>query len=496
MIKSDVKDIRKDIKYHTFRGVDGLLELIHSFGTRGRVIVVYFDPDIDGVIAGLLVCKFLSRLGKCFKWKINSNRSHDWQIPYEKCAGFDFIAVDFKITAEQVEGIVRGGGNLISMDHHINGDKFIESHFDEKIGRVINNQYGFEEADGRYLSGAGVVFEVLRVIDSEFDTLENRALVGITLLSDIRDIENSSARGYLYDLYHHPYKGYIKYLIDHTMGGKDYTFGVPRMDRSFVDYKFSPALNSCLRFNEESMVVEFILGSGIIDLGCRTAQKELVEKLVERSRVVELKNSRFVFFGVKDFLEYSHVLSNFVGLTASKYLDGVKSVVAASIGIDGKVSRASFRGRINGLGYLDRLVERVYGVGHESAFGIKEFEPSEELLNWVDATVGCVEKDSNYKRRVKNVSNLSMFVLNGGKHIGLDNSYSLSQNWTYLKYTGSNIKKKRSSYKCQEYNVDGVSILCFDKNLNFENGLILPMVERGNLSFYLDCKYVPDLELP
>lgn len=495
MLRSDVKDIRRDIKYHTFRGVDGLLELIYSFAKQTKFIIVYFDPDIDGVMAGLLVCKFLSKHKIPFRWKINSNRQHDWQIPLEKCGGISVIAVDFRISESEVKDIVSNGCNLVSMDHHVNGDNYIEYSMNGRIGRVINNQYPFEESDSRYLSGAGVVFETLRVLDSEFDTLENRALVGITLLSDIRDIENDSARGYLYDLYHHPYRGYIKYLIENTIGDKDYLFGVPRMDRNFVDFKFSPALNSCLRFNEESMVVEFILGSGILDLGCRDAQKELVSNIVKKAKVLELKNLRAVFFYVKDFLEYSSVLSNFVGLVASKHLDGKRSVIAASIDSKNNVSRASFRGNINGLSYLDSLSSLIHGVGHESAFGIKEFIPTKSLLLGANELCSKVEKDSNYKIRVRKVSNLSMFVANGGKGIGIENCYCLGQNRTYLKYTGKNIVKKRSSYKCQEYALDGVSVLCFDIELNFDNALILPIVERGFLSFYLDVRQPVDLEL-
>ena len=475
------------IKNHTFQGIDKVKDILSRMGDS---IIVYFDPDVDGVIAGYLVCKFCAKIGKSFEWYINSNRSHDWSLPIESVAGKDIIAVDFIIQKDLIIKLCDAGCNVISMDHHKNSRRLISYMSGCGTGGVvINNQYENEEEDSRYLSGAGVVFETLVAVDPEFDTPLNRQLVGITLLSDVRDIENPLAEGYLYSLYTAKYKGFIRKLIDATVG-TDYEFGVPRMDRNFVDYKFSPAVNSSLRFNMQDDVVGFMLGTNELDLEWRERQKELVRELVGGTRVVELNHLRVCFFYEGDFPEYVDVLSNFVGLVANQYLDGSKSVICYMISVKGSgtpyVKRASFRGNISGLNYNSELSGVFICLGHESAFGIKGLVPSRDTFLRVDYICGKVEKDSGYQKKVINVENLSMFINNGAYRIAEDNMYKLSQNRTYIKYTGKAIKVRRSGSKYIEYSINGIPVIGFDSNMNVEDCLILPTISREKLKFYLE----------
>lgn len=482
--QSKIKDERpSNFKFHHFRGAT---EAGMAIKQMEEPVLVYFDPDIDGGFAGLFVCKFLSKMGKRFTWHCNSKREHGWQLPLEKVSGKDIIAVDFLITAEEVMSICDAGCNLVSFDHHQNRKEFIEYWSDYgTFGIVVNNQYPFEEETGRYLSGAGVVFESFCELDPSFNTELHRSLVGITLLSDIRDIENENARTYLYDLYHHEYKGYIRYLIDAVMGERDYGFGVPRMDRNFVDYKFSPKLNACFRFNLEGEVIQFLMGSGVLDLECHATQKKLVKGIKEKSIVKELDTLRVVSFYVKDFLKYRDVLSSFVGLTASQFLDGNKSCICMSIG-NGFVERASFRGRVNGLKYLDSMPLDLECAGHGSAFGIKKLTPSGALFKQISASCQKVEGDIDWSPNVVRTANLSVFARRKAIQYAIENQYCLSQNRTYIRYTGFSITKKRGTSDWAEYLVDGISVLCFDMSKDFKSGLIFPILERGNLAFYLE----------
>lgn len=483
-----------DIHYHNFKGVDKAKSLIHSFRNEGKPVLVYFDPDIDGLISGYFVCKALSLMGMKFNWYINSNREHGFFLSKNRIKGLNIIAVDFLITPSELKDIVDCGCNILSIDHHVNVNKFIEyeSNDGKYRGCVINNQYRFEEESSRYLSGAGVVFEVFKeLLGDDFATRENRALVGLTLLSDIRNIENRNARSYLQTLYNHPYKGYIKYLIEHTIGEVDYGFGVPRLDRNYVDYTLSPTINACLRFNQEDMVVEFILGSGFLDKSYHKEQKELVDIICKNSKVVEYENLRVVIIKEKVieslYAGASNIISNFVGVTASRFLDGSKSVIAYVIS-NGKIKRVSFRGRVNGLNYLESVFGVLEGIGHESAFGIINLKPSDELFLTVDEKFKDLEEGSDYSKKYVTTSNISMFVHRRGYEIGLENTYCLSQNRTYVKYIGNNVKVRRSGKNYKEYVIDGVSVMCFNNELDPCRDMILPILERGNLCLYLECK--------
>lgn len=475
---------RGKIKNHVFQGVNSeLRELVYSLND----VIVYFDPDVDGCISGYFICSFLSKLGKTFTWYINKNRSHDWSLPVKEVSGKDIIAVDFIVETSKILELCDAGCNIVSLDHHVNPHKrFLKYVSDyETQGYIINNQSRGEDEDGKYLSGAGVVFETLIALDPTFDTPTNRALVGITLLSDVRNIENPLAEGYLYTLYTHKYKGIIKYLIEFTMG-EDYGFGVPRLDRNFVDYKLSPAINACLRFNQQDMVVNFFLGSGFLDLNYRKEQKELVKKMVEFAKIVDFSHLRVCYFYEKDLKEYRDVLSCFVGLLASRFLDGKHSVLCYMIGeTNGSlcIRRASFRGRINGLNYQSALSEVIGCPGHESAFGVKGLVPVKSTFSQINKLCANLESSSNYKRTVIDVPNLSIF---NARKVAEDNLYKLSQNKIYLRYTGNCVKKLRGGANYVEYSINGVIVKCFDLKKTVENSLIYPILDRGLLTFYLE----------
>lgn len=486
MLIGDVKDVRRDIKYQKFKGTSDFVDIINSLGDE---VIVHFDPDVDGIIAGYFICMYLSMIGKRFLWHVNSNREHGWGLPIDKVGGKDIIAVDFIMTYQEIVDLCDNGCNIISIDHHKNRKEFIKYSNGICNGVVVNNQYPFESEDGRYLSGAGVVFEVIRSVYPKFDTRENRALVGLTLLSDVRDIENDNARGYLYDLYNHPYKGYIKYLIEYTIGKTDYTFGVPRLDRNYVDYKLSPTINACLRFGKEEEVVDFILGSRVIDLDYRYLQKDLVSRICECVKVYEFEYLRVVAFDYTVAIEYMDVLSSFVGLVASRFIfynDSRKSVICYLVGEGSRVVRASFRGKVNGLNYLGGLSKLINGVGHEPAFGIKGLKPSKNLFSKISNKCYIIESNSTYKPNIVTISNMSMYASRTAKIHGIENMYRLSQNKYMVKYTGKRITKKRGSKKFTQYEVDGVYVMTFDTSLTFDKGYIIPTMERGKLNFYLE----------
>lgn len=482
----------KSIHMHSFRGCDSIGDFIDS-RFSGREVLVYFDPDIDGLVSGFLVCRALFLRGIRYRWYINTGREHGFLLPVSRVRGMGIICVDFLIEPVLVRELVEAGCDLLSFDHHEVGDRgsFIEYTCEGSRGIVINNQYSFEEESSRYLSGAGVVFESLvSYFGESFNTRENRALVGLTLLTDIRNIENINARLYLQDLYTHPYKGYIGYLLEHTLGDRDYSFGVPRLDRNYVDYTFSPIINSCLRFNAQDEVVRFMLGSGVLDRGYHARQKELISRLMEVARVIRYSGLSVVVVDVGLFRDspYYSCLSGFVGLLASRYLDGGRSVIAYLV--DGRnVGRASFRGRVNGIDYLSALLPYVRGVGHGSAFGIRGLEPSAGLFRSISSVCEGLEAGIDCSVRWVSTGNLSLFASSRAYALGVENIYCLAYNRVYIRYVGSNVKNRRSGAKYKEYDIDGVSVLSFDDSLDPCRDLILPVLERGVLCFYLDRKF-------
>ena len=234
------------------KGTDIAKRLIDKF-TKERPVLIYGDPDVDGLLSLYLVCRFLDILKVKYSFYVNDKRKHGFELQPSALSGYFVIAVDFDIPAEIMKSLVDNDVCILSMDHHeIQGD-FLTFKNDKTgaEGVILNNQYYFEDKENHYLSGAGVVYEVLKAEYPEFGSEELEVLVGITLLSDARPIENARARAYLKTTYaSDTQSGYLNYLIT-QVSDVDFGFGTPRLDRNFIDFTLSPRINSLIRLGKE-----------------------------------------------------------------------------------------------------------------------------------------------------------------------------------------------------------------------------------------------------
>lgn len=462
-------------------------EFIDKF--KNRRILVYFDPDVDGLFSGYFVCELLHSLGLQYTYYVNSKRQHGFNLQPSSVKGFFVIAVDFDIPASLVSSLVQNDVALLSLDHHDVQDEFIcyKSDKTDAMGVVINNQYPFEDESNKFLSGAGVVYESICSCYPEFKTDERDAIVGITLLSDVQPTEGVRARKYLNKTFSaDTQKGYIGYLVKNTMES-DYGFGVPKLDRNFIDFTFSPRVNSLLRFGRESEALNFILGKGLTNVNTRRLQKDYVLYLIGLAEIKDYSNLRVVCCDVSKVApEYRGIdMSSFIGSVCSKCKTDSGNCIAYVID-NGSVVRASFRGKYSDVHY--RVAFKGYGLmaeGHPNAFGIKKFEPSEEL--WVSLNDICFELEQDHPQTFKVIeaSNLSMVMIQSGMSIAYENCYVRNLFRTYIKYTGQNYRITVDRENFREYTVDGRSVKCFDKELNPSNAYILPMLEKGHVALYL-----------
>lgn len=485
------------------QGID-VAERIMNNATSGKILV-YFDPDWDGLVAGLFICKVLTKLGKRFSWYVNGNRQHGFKLTVDdlkdlsgqkNVSGWTVMNGDFAVSREKVRELVSAGVSILSLDHHEVEDKELihELGIDGAEGIVCNNQYHFEDQTNLYQSGAGVTFEVLREFAPWLDNKENRALVGITLLTDIRDIHSERAHQYLHDLYNHKYEGYIKYLIKNTKGSRDFGFGIPTLDRNYVDFNLGPKLNSMFRFNHQDKAIVFILGGGYpSDIDYQKSQKEFVERLRKNAKVTELSHLRVIEVSATHVkpIEQTY-LSNFVGLLASRYLDDGKSCIAFSRDKFGGLERASFRGQIQTAPYREYLQEVMNGQGHNIAFGIPGLEVTDGL--WERANELCIKAENGAKVKTYycEVNDLDAFIRSKNSVIADVNQYRKGPDKIYLKYTGASVEEKINNEKIQLYSINGHEVKCFNSKLKPKQDLIQVIMDRGTVQFYLEKKFVPD----
>ena len=66
-IKKKNMILDKSIKLHDFRGSDEVEDFFEN-RFEGTDVIVYFDPDVDGLLAGYFACKALAMRGIKFTW--------------------------------------------------------------------------------------------------------------------------------------------------------------------------------------------------------------------------------------------------------------------------------------------------------------------------------------------------------------------------------------------------------------------------------------------
>ena len=494
-----------------------------------RPILLYGDPDMDGLISLLFMCQFCDMMGKKYSYYVNPKRAHGFFLNPKDLHGYLIIAADFTIEEFEIKDIVDNDIVILSTDHHDFSYNYFVHYINEETraeGIAINNQYLFEPEEDRYLSGAGVFYELICSIYPEFKSDVREALVGITLLSDIRPIENAKARYYLKKTYGTDTRNnYLGYLLEMAMDTVDYGFGVPRLDRNFIDYNLSPLVNSLLRFDKENTATELILGGGIStsDKSIRKVQTALVAEMKAKANILHLDNVTFIGVGAEDYGEHfpGVDVNNFIGLLCNSIKGNGKSVLGFVYNREGKVTRASFRGRYADVLYREGLAKLgLQAEGHSGAFGVLNFAPSKDTWVQIDEIVG--ELDSNHKPTISvyEAGNLSFLMMQKGMELATDNTYVRDMYRSYIKYTGINAKIIKESFKSEpftsedlakglkpdlttgglpqkyvrdsdgnmihkyiEYNIDGKSVKSF--GVKVEDGLILPILERGHIKLYV-----------
>ena len=416
-----------------------------------RKVLLYGDPDPDGLFSLKLLIDFAEMLNLEYTYFVNSKRQHGFMIDdLVKYKDYLIISADFTIEPEEIEKIVKQGITILATDHHAYNHNFVDYTENNNHGIMINNQYPFEPREDKYLSGAGVLYELLCAIYPDFQSKEREALVGVTLITDARELENEKARYYLKAAYsaNISNSSYLNYLVN-SISDEDYGFGTKKLDRAFIEYTLSPTINALLRADKLKEAIDFVLGRGLISKDIRVTQRDLINDMIASAKVTTILSTDFIALDVSGLRKfYPDVdFSNYVGVTCSKYmsLHNQNSSICFIIEQDDKgvrtVGRCSFRPRHQDLAYLSEL--RSIGItdakGHETAFGIVNFQKyaTPDWFNKIACAIYSLETDYVDKRTILEVPNLNIWHLTNGVKVATENSYVRSFQATYIKYKGN-----------------------------------------------------------
>ena len=433
------------------QGVDIFKQEVERCKNEQRKVLLYGDPDPDGLFSLKLLIDFAEMLDLDYTYYVNPKRQHGFFLDnVEKYKDYLIISADFTIEPDEIEDIVNQGITILATDHHSYNHAFVDYVANNNRGIMINNQYPFEDKEDKYLSGAGVFYELACEAYPEFKSKEREALVGITLITDARALENEKARKYLRTTYSADTSNasYLNYLVN-GISDEDFGFGTKKLDRSFIEYTLSPTLNALLRADKLNEAIDFILGKGLANKNVRAKQRELINDMIASAKVTTILSTDFIALDIVNLKKhYPNVdFSNYVGVTCSKYMNlhNQNSSICFIIDEDDKgvrsIGRCSFRPRYQDLAYLSELrsIGIVDAKGHETAFGIVNFQKyaTPDWFNKIACAIYTLETDYVDKRTVLDVQNLNIWHLTKGVNVATENSYVRSFLSTYIKYRGN-----------------------------------------------------------
>lgn len=469
--------------------------------TPDDTVLVYFDPDVDGLVAGKMLCDYLIKHNIPFSTYMNENRKHGFLLDPVRLKGQVVLSADFRVSSDELDQLHASGVRFLSLDHHEN-DIAEPVRFDEKGNVqccVINVMFPNEPRRDRdwFLSGAGVVRDVLEYCEDGWDTDEYLALVGITLLTDVRPFEMPGANRFLEALFERTDDlAYFRYLIGEVYKQqKDYGFGRQHFTRNFVDFKFAPMINAMLRFNKNQAAIDLIMQRPYSVSAYVQEQRDFMVVALD---TVKLFKSPEVVVAVWDEVStrgrsvlYRQCWPNFLGLLAGRICrDEHKPCLAVYVD-EGRVVRTSFRAP--SVHPYRETIEKVTGVpclGHSTAFGIDLLKVEPEFLEGLRTAckeAESLDTDSPVDVKVRRVSDLSDFVSSGrAAQVAKKNQYLPNHLKTYIQYEGpSKLEIDRPRY--QVYRA-GMKIVALGSDRSPDTHLIEPVWDRGVGLYLSDYK--------
>lgn len=475
-------------------GVESASRLI---GQANRVLV-YYDPDVDGLLAGEMASNFCRITGKKYFQFVNSDRKHGFEkrvISTCKKNRIDLcLCVDFTIEADYIDRLNKENIKVVCIDHHIPQDILKE----KDLYTLINNQYKQDDVPDSIvtLSGAGVVYYALYWIlkgmgfEKEakqwIESIENKIWVGITLLSDSRDIENEVCRYFLYTTYKYWNDSeHVEFIL--SFKTNDYVFGLPKIERNFIDFEFSPVINSLFRFNKGLEIIRAFNEKEITSelLGYKQKQRKLVDYLYQHTdyRVYEkivrgLLNVNSLKH--EEELGISANIDNFVGLIASRAKEYYRNTAWVISDSNKDLKRGSVRGIDSNFDYLSIFRQYTIANGHKMAFGTYSSK-------FID--VAKLNEDlTKYDKKVINypnfeTTNLRTFLMQHDvKKMAYINMYLKNDRQILIEYKGRSATLKCKRGIAEEYLVDGVSATAFTSDFKY----VHPILTSGYLQLVLE----------
>lgn len=377
---------------------DASNRIIRAIGENQKIVVSY-DPDADGITATTVMLRYLGNYTENVDYIYGQrNDGHGIEEMVKvKSLDKEKDADRIKHNMENSDKI-RNADLLIIIDsssNDVEACQFIANRLETEViildhhaierenpfALLVNPQQKGCDYPNKQLSGAGVVFKVLQVMEDTLgsvdvwqyidlvavgmyadmmrvDVLENRYLI----LQGLRNIKNTG-------------------LIRILKGGKVNTYGGIKADA--IGFTIAPMINGVARLDDIKLAIDILLEDD--DNVCkkiRLKMQKLNEKRKEMQKEIVARYSELVDESMKVIVVMDDESSKgFNGLVAQQLSDKYRRPVIVGRLHNGKLS-GSFRSYNNFKfkDFLNSFDGEIDALGHQMAGGIVDF-PEEDLGN-------------------------------------------------------------------------------------------------------------------
>ena len=175
-----LKDIKRAVK-RTMQGID-----------KNEKIVVFADPDVDGVIATVILVDYLKRLSSNVEYRYRERETgHGVEVDDIDKDTDLLIIVDSSSNEHKAVNKLSESMDVIILDHHNVEDS-------KKINAILVNP---NQPDcpypNKHLSGGGVVWKFIELLDYHYKQINIKRyldLVAMSLLADQMDMSSLENR--------------------------------------------------------------------------------------------------------------------------------------------------------------------------------------------------------------------------------------------------------------------------------------------------------------
>jgi single-stranded-DNA-specific exonuclease len=385
---------------------DASNRIIRAIASNERIVVSY-DPDADGLTSATIMIRYLKNytenvdfiygerndghgITEMVKLKVtDEERLKRSKANIEKIKQADLLILidsssnDVEVCKNISENV---GCDIVILDHHA-----IER--ENPYVLMVNPQQDGDEYPNKYLSGAGVVFKTLQVMEDtlgQVDVWQYIDLVAVGMYADVMRIDVLENRYLIMQgLRNMKNVGLVRIL----KGAKVDTF---RMTSTDIGFSIAPLLNGVARMDNIKLAIDILLTDDDNEAKplrlkmqkINEARKELQKKIV--ANYMEKVNPNEKILVVLD--EQSS--KGFNGIVAQNLAERYKRPV-----IVGRLHKGTASGSFRSYGGLDLkgllmesgFVEEAMGHKQAGGFTVKE-ENLENLLKFIEENMPDLEE--------------------------------------------------------------------------------------------------------